>query len=136
MFSPSTRTMASVSSLTMSCFCDPEKTPSMTLTLINGILRSPFELFGYNASRSRGLNELECSMIPCDIAPLTLVLRGLSRNLFLNDPEVVREVRPPRIVLSQRDCLRLALMYLAAEHAGIVDAEVHSSEFGCRNSLN
>src|SRR5262249_40263478 len=40
-FSPSTLTMASVSFFTISCFCESEKTPSMSLTLINGINLSP-----------------------------------------------------------------------------------------------
>ena len=75
-------------------------------------------------------------MIPCNIAPLALVLRGLSRNLFLKEPDVVREVRPPRIVLPQRDCLRLAIMRFAVERAGIVDSDVHSSKFSCRDSLD
>jgi hypothetical protein len=34
--------MVSVSRRTMSCFCSGEKTPSMTLTLMNGMAHPPF----------------------------------------------------------------------------------------------
>jgi len=44
MFSPSIETIASVSFCTISRRCEPEKTPSITFTLISGIPVYPFSV--------------------------------------------------------------------------------------------